>query len=248
MERLIQRVIQRVFGFDRYLFWFSRFKIRTLQWDRNERDILYLISRMPADATVLDIGANIGIMTVLIARHVHRGHVHAFEPIPENFRALERVVAHFGLTNVTLHQMALGETSGRLEMVMPEEQHVRMQGLSHAVEVGDTDTATQGRRYTVPQERLDDLEFLRGVQVDGIKIDVEGYEQFVFKGGRELLQRCRPLVYAELVEPENRSGSFGLFADLGYSSGVLVDDHIVAFDPSRHTQHNFFMSPSAAPA
>jgi FkbM family methyltransferase len=241
MERLIQSLMQRILGFDRYLFWFSRFKIRTLRWDRNERDVLHFIHRMPVDGTVLDIGANIGIMTVLIARRVRRGHVHAFEPIPENFRALERIVDHFHLTNVTLHQMALGDTTGSLEMVMPEQQHVRMQGLSHAVSVGEQ--RVEGQRYEVPQERLDDLDFLRGVPVAGIKIDVEGFEQYVFEGGRELLARARPLVYVELVEPEARAAAFELFGDLGYTHGVFDEDRIVEHVAGRHTQHNFFMVP-----
>jgi len=244
MERLVQSLLQRVFGFDRYLFWFSRFKIATLRWDRNERDVLYLIRRMPADATVLDIGANIGIMTVLIARRVRHGHVHAFEPIPENFRALQRIVEHFRLQNVTLHQMALGSTTGRLEMVMPEEQHVRMQGLSHAVSVGDADV--DGRHYSVAQERLDDLEFLRGVHVDGIKIDVEGFEHHVFAGGRDLLASSRPLVYAELVEPENRAASFQLFEDLGYRHAVFDGERLAEFDAESHSQHNFFMVPPSS--
>jgi FkbM family methyltransferase len=240
MKRLVQSLLQRIFGFERYLFLFAWFKTKTLRWDPNERDVLQLISRMSEQSTVLDIGANIGIMTVLIAKRVRSGHVHAFEPIPENFRALTRLVAHFKLKNVTLHHMALGKSSGQLEMVMPEQQHVRMQGLSHVVQPGQE---VVGHRYTVPQERLDDLAVLKGVQVDGIKIDVEGFEQFVFAGGLELLRSCKPLVYAELVEPENRRFSCELFESLGYTVSVAQQDLIVPLDPSRHRSHNLFMIP-----
>ncbi|MEI7886886.1 MAG: FkbM family methyltransferase [Actinomycetes bacterium] len=240
MERLIQSLLQRTLGFDRYLFLFAWFKTKTLRWDPNERDVLQLISRMSEQSIVLDIGANIGIMTVLIAQRVRRGHVHAFEPIPENFRALTRLVAHFKLNNVTLHHMALGESSGQLEMVMPEEQHVRMQGLSHVVQPGQE---VAGRQYQVPQDRLDDLEFLQDIQIDGIKIDVEGFEQFVFAGGRQLLKRCSPLVYAELVEPENRRFSCELFESLGYTVGVAQEDQIVPLDLNRHHSHNLFLIP-----
>lgn len=240
MKRLIQGLLQRVLGFDRYLFLFGWFKTKTLHWDPNERDVLQLIHRMSEQSTVLDIGANIGIMTVLIAKRVKRGHVHAFEPIPENFRALTRLVKHFKLDNVSLHHMALGSSSGQLEMVMPEQQHVRMQGLSHVVQPGQQ---VEGRRYSVPQERLDDLELLRGVQVDGIKIDVEGFEQYVFGGGQELLERCTPLVYAELVEAENRTVSCELFEKLGYTVGVAQKGQIVGLEPTKHFSHNLFMIP-----
>ena len=240
MERLIQSLLQRILGFDRYLFLFAWFKTKTLHRDPNEKDVLQLISRMSEESVVLDIGANIGIMTVLIARRVRLGHVHAFEPIEENFRALERLVAHFNLTNVTLHNMALGDSSGHLEMVMPEQQFVRMQGLSHVIQPGQE---VVGRRYKVPQERLDDLEFLQDLKIDGIKIDVEGFERFVFAGGHRLLERCSPLVYAELVEPENRRFSCELFESMGYTVSVAQGDLIVPLDESLHNSHNLFMIP-----
>lgn len=243
MERLLQRLLQRVLGFDRYLVWFSRFKIRMLRWDRNEGDILHFIDRMPVDAVVLDIGANIGIMTVPIARRVRGGHVHAFEPIPENFGALRRNVMHFRLSNVSLHQIALGEQCGRLEMVMPTERRVRMQGLSHAVEVGGAVSGSSGEVYTVEQCRLDDVEALQGVPIAGIKIDVENFEQFVFRGATQILEKWHPLVYAELGPNENRARCFELFQDLGYSVGVLEGGEIVPYRPGRHRHHNFFLCP-----
>jgi FkbM family methyltransferase len=242
VERQIQSLLQRLLGFDRYLRWFSRFKIRVLRWDRNERDVLHFIEQMPVDGVVLDIGANVGIMTVPIARRVREGHVHAFEPIPDNFAALSANVAHFHLDNVSLHQMALGEDQGELEMVMPEEQSVRMQGLSHAVDVGP-DGAVAGVRYTVPKERLDDFAGLQGVPVAGIKIDVENFEQFVFRGARRLIEENQPLVYTELGHSENRTACFGFFEDLGYTVGVLESGQVVPFDPRRHDKHNFFMCP-----
>ena len=243
MKRLVQRLAQRVLGFDRYLFWFSRFKIATLRWDRKEGAVLHFIGQLPRHGVVLDIGANIGIMTVLLARHMTGGVVHAFEPIPDNFRALTRIVSHFGLDNVVLHQIALGDEAGDLVMVMPEEDHVRMQGLSHAVGVGATQ---DGIRYSVPQVRLDDFEALDGASVVGIKIDVENFEQFVFRGGRGLLERCHPPVYTELGSDENRKVCFEIFAELGYSVGVLDGERVVAYEPTRHEVHNYFMTPPAA--
>ena len=243
MKRLVQRLAQRVLGFDSYLFWFSRFKIATLRWDRKEGAVLHFIGQLPRSGVVLDIGANIGIMTVLLARHMTGGVVHAFEPIPDNFRALTRIVSHYGLDNVVLHQLALGEEAGELVMVMPEEHHVRMQGLSHAVGVG---AAHDGTHYSVPQIRLDDFEPLEGADVVGIKIDVENFEQFVFRGGRALLGRCHPPVYTELGSDENRDVCFEIFTGLGYSVGVLDGERVVAYEPDRHQVHNFFMTPPAA--
>ncbi len=183
-ERMIQSTLQRVLGFDRYLYVFSRYKIATLRRDPDEGDVIHFAKMLPTDAVVLDIGANIGIMTVHLARRVVDGHVHAFEPVPENFAALGRIVAHYKLSNVTLHHLALGEEDGELTMVMPVESSVRMQGLSRVV-TGGTGDPTSGEKYTVPQRRLDDLESLAEVDVAGIKIDVEDFEQYVFRGAAQ---------------------------------------------------------------
>lgn len=247
MERKIQHLLQRLLGFQLYLYVFSRFKAATLRFDRNERDVLALVAMMPRDAVVLDIGANIGIMTVHLARRVTGGVVHAFEPVPDNLEVLRRIVRRRRLTNVIVHDIALGESSEPLEMVMPVESSVRMQGLSRVLTGGESDPS-RGERYLVRQRRLDDLEELSGVEVAGIKIDVEDFEQFVFAGARRLIERCRPIVYTELGEGENRRVSMELFAELDYRVGVFDGRRLVAWDPDRHDKHNFFMVPAESTA
>jgi len=242
MERRIQHLLQRLLGFHRYLYVFSRFKAATLRFDRNERDVLRLVELMPRDAVVLDIGANIGIMTVHLSRRVDRGRLHAFEPVPDNLEVLREIVRRRRLGNVTVHGIALGDSSDTLEMVMPLESSVRMQGLSRVLTGGELDPLS-GEHYHVSQRRLDDIEDLAGVDVAGIKVDVEDFEQFVFAGGRSLIERCRPIVYTELVAGENRRVSMDFFAELDYAVGVANGDDLVAWDPARHTKHNFFMFP-----
>lgn len=239
LERVVQHQLQRRLGFERYLFWFSRAKSRMLRWDRNERDILQLVAMVPADGVVLDIGANIGIMTVPLARRAHRGTVHAFEPIPENVSVLRRVVASERLSNVEIHPIALGDEDGHLQMVMPEQEHVRMQGLSHVA----TDDDEPGVRYEVAVRRLDDIEALADLNISAIKVDVENFEAQVFRGGAQLLKRCRPVVYTELWANDVREECFELFGQLGYSVAVSVDGRLETYDPERHRQHNFFFRP-----
>ncbi len=243
MERKIQHLLQRLLGFRRYLYVFSRFKAATLRFDHNEGDVLTFVALMPRDAVVLDIGANIGIMTVHLARRVDRGQVHAFEPVADNLVVLRKVVEHGGFSNVTVHPVALGAEEGTVEMVMPLEDSVRMQGLSRVVTGGPSDPSS-GEHYEVPQRRLDDIEELESLDVAGIKIDVEDFEQYVFAGGRSLIERCRPIIYTELGLGENRGACLSFFESVGYSLGVLVGGRVVEWDPSTHDKHNFFVCPN----
>lgn len=239
MKKLVQNALQSVLGFRRYLFLFSLFKIRTLRRDKNEGDFFHFLSMIPEDAKVIDIGANIGIMTAWLAKHCKRGLVHAIEPIPENFEALTRICRHYAFTNVRLHQFALGAEEGQLEMVMPEVKNVKMQGLSHVVHDSITDF-NEGHRYAVPQHRLDALTDLVE-DVKAIKIDVENFEYFVFKGGENILRKFRPLIYCELWDNENRTKCFDLLqGDLGYKIMVLQQGRLVTFEPGIHQNQNFF--------
>ncbi len=238
MKKFVQNVLQSVLGFRRYLFVFSLFKIRTLKNDKKEGDFFHFLSLLPTDAKVLDIGANIGIMTALLAKHCTSGVVHAIEPIPENFEALSRICRHFDFTNVRLHQIALGEEEGSLEMVMPEVQNVKMQGLSHVVHESITEY-NEGRRYSVPQHRLDHLEDVVE-NMHAIKMDVENFEYYVLKGAEESLRKFKPLIYCELWDNENRAKCFVLLRDIGYAVRVLDAGKLVDFDPQKHHNQNFF--------
>ena len=238
MKKLVQNILQKVLGFRRYLVVFASFKIRTLHRDQKEGDFIFFLNLLQPTDTVLDIGANIGIMTVHLARRCHQGKVHAIEPIPENFATLQRIVRKFKLDNVDLHHFALGAEPGELEMVMPEVQHVKMQGLSHVVHES-IDEFNEGQRYKVPVHTLDGQPNLSG-SVQGIKIDVENFEYFVFKGGEQMLREQGPVVYCELWDNENRAKCFELMEACGYAIQVLEQGQLVDFESGRHTHQNFF--------
>ncbi|HHG84193.1 MAG TPA: hypothetical protein ENJ82_05530, partial [Bacteroidetes bacterium] len=77
--------------------------------------------------------------------------------------------------------------------------------------------------------------------VSAIKIDVENFEYFVFRGGEKVLREYHPLIYCELWENENRDLCFSLLRDeLGYKVQVLNQGTLVDFDPEKHSNQNFF--------
>jgi len=240
MKKLLQASLQRILGFERYLFLFSWFKIKTLKWDKKEGDFNFFLSLLGKDAHVMDIGANIGIMTGLLARHCPQGKIFAFEPIPENFRALERIVRFLKVEHVNCFQLALGNEQKKVEMLMPIMQGVQMQGLSHVSHETIEGFDTPQRTYEVMQERLDDLPFWKESPIHAIKIDVENYEAFVLQGGREMLKKHKPIIYAELWENENRQLCFDLLTEIGYGIFILDKNELTPFKSDIHKKQNFF--------
>ena len=238
VKKRLQAFLQRLLGFDNYLLWFSLFKIRTLRMDRKENDFFHFLGMIEPASTVLDIGANIGIMTAHLAKMPTR-RVFAIEPVPANARALRRIVDRFKLTNVKILELALGDREGQVQMIMPRHSSVRMQGLSHVVQEASDE---QGEVFTVPVKRLDDMPELQKVHISAIKMDVENFEAQVLEGGRGLISRCKPLVYCELWDNENRSRCFAIMRSLQYQIQVLENGKLVDFNGSQQTQ-NFFFKP-----
>jgi len=244
MKSFIKLILHKILGFKTYLFVFSLFKIKTLKNDKNEKDFFQFLSLIPPDSIVLDIGANIGIMTVHIAKTIKNVAVFSFEPMPNNIVAFKRIVNYFKLKNVHLFEVALGNTQGEIEMVMPVVSNVRMQGLSHVVHDSITEY-NEGERFKVPLKMLDKMEELSAAKqrISAIKIDVENFEFFVLDGAKEIIQKNKPVVYAELWENENRDKCFDLFKSMNYQTYVVQDNILQLFDVTKHKTQNFIFKP-----
>ena len=148
---------------------------------------------------VLDVGANTGYMTILLADMVGaHGQVHAFEPMPATGELLRRNILANGLTQVHLHDFALSDRRGEATL------HVDP-GNDGGNTIGNvTGEGWKGHStITVTTEILDDFLERAGIaNVDFIKIDVEGAESLVFAGARKLLSRPdAPLIVCEVGDP-----------------------------------------------
>lgn len=211
-----------------------------LKLDHKENDFFFFLNLVSENAIVLDIGANIGIMTAHLARRVKSGMVYAFEPIPDNVKILTKIVSHFNLKNVKIHPVALGDKNGKIDMVMPVIGSVKMQGLSHVIHPSINEY-NEGNKFSVEVKTLDEF-FSKenaSLKISAIKIDVENFEFFVLKGGEQLIKKCRPLIYIELWDNDNRKKCFDFFEKMGYTIKVVENGQLEKFDPSRHKKQNF---------
>lgn len=183
-----------------------------------------LIGRaVPVGAVAVDVGANIGLHTLALARQVEpSGRVHALEPEPHNFRALARAVESAGLQSVVrLHQAAAGPASGSATL------HVAAGNRGdHRLAAAERPRATRAVRAV----RLDEL--LSGEErVDFVKIDVQGGEPGVLRGLRETLKRSPGAVVLCELSPAlleragaTRSDFFALLRDLDLAPHTLRRD------------------------
>ncbi len=141
----------------------------------------------PGD-TALDIGANVGTVTLPLARQVGpTGQVFAFEPQRLIFQALCAALALNGLTNVRAVHAAVGRDSGTIRVPALDPGRPGNYG---AFVVRPEETVGE----KVACLTVDALELRR---CDLMKIDVEGQDFEVLLGAEHTVARCRPHVYME---------------------------------------------------
>lgn len=237
MKDSIKYILQKSLGFKNYLYVFALFKIRTLRKDAKERDFFYFLKLIKDNqGIVLDIGANIGIMSYHLAQSLPNTTIHAFEPIPANFSILQKIRDRFQLKNIQAHQLALGAKKEAVKMILPTRNKVLFQGLSHVKHETITEM-NEGVEFDVEMDYLDN--FFNGERIQAIKIDVENFEFFVLEGGHRVISQNKPIIYAELWENENRKQCFDLLASYNYQTFVVHNDQLQLFDNKTHQHQNF---------
>jgi FkbM family methyltransferase len=143
---------------------------------------------------VVDAGANVGQYALNAALEVGRdGEVHAFEPVPSNFKMLKEHVLVNGLQKVRVNMTALWHQEGVLSLHLASD----MVGNNGSYTVGIPPDVVQ----TIDSEaiRLDYYVSTQGVgRVDLIKMDIEGAELYALQGATEVLSRWRPTMLMEI--------------------------------------------------
>ncbi len=152
-----------------------------------EPEVSAFFDHVAAGGGVLyDVGANWGYYGVLLATNpAFSGTVHAFEAAPDTYRDLEATMDAAGLRDrVTCHRMGLSSEDGELPLVTG--RHSALARIDR--------TVGRQKATMVAVRRLDSLDL---PPADFIKIDVEGHELDVLRGGARRLERARPVVILE---------------------------------------------------
>lgn len=150
----------------------------------SEEEVQGLLSLLPEKGVALDIGANIGCLTIPLAKKA--AFVIAVEPQRITFQHLNTNVCLAGLRNVKTSEAAMGSATGVVRLAQPNWDAPGNNGGYSLTE------HEQGEAVRVLT--IDGLNMSR---CDLIKIDVEGMEVDVIAGGRETIKRLKPNLYVE---------------------------------------------------
>lgn len=159
-----------------------------------------LLAHMRLGMTVVDVGAHVGLHTIMFARAVGgQGQVIAVEPSPANAGLLRSHLNWNGVTNVTVVEAAVSDKEGEANFAFcPDPTNPGGFANSLGYDIGD-------HKSTVRLATLDTI--CAGVEPGLIKMDVEGAELHALRGAEDLLSRCSPVLVVA-IHPE-AMGSMG---------------------------------------
>jgi FkbM family methyltransferase len=164
----------------------------------------------PGD-TVVDVGANVGIVTALLGLLVgSTGQVFSFEPVPPLFDILRRTISLNNLDKVvTAANFAIGDRSHNDQVIYRPKNH------SHACSSLRVQDFTEVILYRCRMLSLDEVTFIQGVP-SLVKVDAEGAEILVLRGAEGWCTATRPPIW--VLEVNHRTAEH-----FGYRPRDLVD-------------------------
>ncbi len=148
----------------------------------------YIRSVVPEGGFAVDVGANLGILTVALARAVgESGRVIAIEPVPSNLEFLRwNIETNWIMDRVQVVEAAASDRPGETAMQISDDWNSLGSIVQESIEYAPGHPAGKQRSLLVKTVRLDDL-LAHEAPIDLVKIDVEGAEPLVFEGMRRLL-------------------------------------------------------------
>lgn len=172
--------------------------------------------------TIVDVGANIGIFS-LVAAGVHpRSRILAFEPQPVVAMSLARNVAFSEASNVEIFPAALGSATGYAALYTT---------VSDVLSSLDQARVPDAIKLIVPATTLDVIVNEKSVvDVDLVKIDAEGWELQVLEGAASTLERDRPTVFFEALADSPAAAIAAVFSRLSYDIWVIAERRLEKVD------------------
>jgi len=174
-------------------------------WDRFEQETVAPFFRLASISSVtFDVGAHIGLLTLLAAHANSKGRVYSFEPMPATYERLQLNVALNGLANVECVGRAVGEVEATAELfyntgiALPGEASLRRdctEAFQRFCAAGEI------QQMPVPVITLDRFVMERNLsRVDLVKLDIEGAEPEALRGMRDTLRRDHPILICEVLK------------------------------------------------
>lgn len=177
--------------------------------------------------TVIDVGANEGQFARKISSFIPEANLYCFEPLAEPFSKLSAWAQTQG-ERVECFQLALGNQEGVMEMYL-HEQHTPSSSLLKATNLCHNQYPQTRNKHLEPI-KMSTLDVTLSERLNSsygeifLKLDVQGFEDRVLRGGRQVLDKCKVVLLEASIDQlyEEQADFYSLVQilhDAGYHYG-----------------------------
>lgn len=202
-----------------------------------------LLSRIATPRLALDIGGNWGQSIEAFRRTVPSARIVSFEP--NNFLA-DRLARRYARANskIAVERFALSDTTGHFDLHIPRYHNYIYDGLA-SLDRSEAENWFTAKRFAGFDHRKLVIDTVRvetrtldsfGLSPDIVKIDVQGAEERVVKGGAATFAAHRPITIMECPS----ASLVDMMADFGLHAFHLKNNHLA--DWRDHTNNVIFLS------
>ncbi len=210
----------------------------------NPNEINFIRKNLKSGHIAIDIGANKGGFLYWMIKSVgSKGKVVAFEPQEYLYQFLKSFYSAKKFSQVTIESFALSDKSDSVTMIIPENGKKSSPGASIHFTLNENPTARTEKVFTVS---LDDYCEQNALKPSLIKIDVEGHELKVIKGGINTFAKYKPKIILECesgqVGKQAAMETFTHLLEIGYKGFFYYKKTFVDFrdfDFSIHQPDSF---------
>jgi FkbM family methyltransferase len=213
---------------------------RYYEADYEKENVLFFKTYIKPNNTVIDIGAQIGLMTKLFSDLVGKeGRVYAFEPTPKTFETLKKTIQLNEIAAIA-HPIMMAAAEGKKKSFF----NISSIDIDAANSLSNTERNAHTYSIEVDVTSVDHFVSEQGIkQVDFIKVDAEGAEYFVLLGARNTILKNKPLINLALHPKEIKAmhsslkNIYELIEELNYN--VFYKENMISME-SFVKQNNLF--------
>lgn len=219
-------------------------------------EIPFMSRFIPRGGTIFDIGANVGRVSLSLAKANEDSIIYAFEPVADTFAGLERNIRLNGREGqIKAYHMGFYSERGDLKFFVPaasEAASLRPITDTYYFKEGNQglgEPQERSEEVICPIDTLDNFVEEHGIKnIDFIKCDTEGAEKMVFAGGARVFSQMCPVVYTEMLRKHGARFDYhpndiiAMFKEWGYCCCTSAGERLIPFETMDETttETNFF--------
>ena len=202
-----------------------------------EETLFFFKKALSGSSVFFDIGANMGIYTLVALLYHPKIRVYSFEPVPQVFKILRNnVLANHGEIRVRCEEAALTDFVGTVNLYVNGDCEASTL-LGFRSEVIPIQVRSMSLDAYCSEHQIDFIDIL--------KVDTEGTEPTVLRGGREIIKRSKPIIFCEVLRGRTEAALEEFLFPLGYhyfhitEKGLVPKEHIEGDETYRYLNYMF---------